>query len=163
MPVSDVKETKLPGVGVRHDFVTSEGERIGVLAHRTGRRELLIYDRVDPDACRHVVLLDSDDTHTLAEVLGVSRVSESLGSLAQDVEGLTIDWITVEEGAAIAGLSLRDAELRHRTGVSVVAVLRDGTTFPSPDPDFTLHPGDTAITVGTADGTREVLGLLHRS
>jgi TrkA domain protein len=161
--MSEVRETKLPGVGVRHDFVTAEGDRIGVLAHRTGRRELLIYDKADPDACSQVVHLDSQDTHTLAEVLGASRVSETLAGLQQQVEGLTIDWITVEEGAPVAGLSLRDAALRGRTGVSVVAVLRKGTTVPSPDPDFTLLPGDTAITVGTAEGTQHAFELLHRS
>lgn len=159
--MSEVRETKLPGVGVRHDFVTTEGERIGVLVHRTGRRELLLYDRDDPDACRYVLHLDSDDTRTLAEVLGASRVSEALTDLQQEVEGLTIDWITVEDGSAAAGQRLRDAALRARTGVSIVAVLRDGQTIPSPGPDFVLVGGDTAVTVGTAEGTQELVGLLH--
>ena len=66
----DVSETNLPGVGVRHDFTTATGQRLGVIAHRGGRRELLVYDTDDPDACRTVMQLDVDDARTLAEVLG---------------------------------------------------------------------------------------------
>ncbi|HUF33282.1 MAG TPA: cation:proton antiporter regulatory subunit [Acidimicrobiales bacterium] len=159
--MAEVRETKLPGVGVRHDFVTSEGERIGVLVHRTGRRELLVYDREDPDSCRQVVHLDGDDTRTLSEVLGSSPVSEALGELQQEVEGLTIDWITVEDASTAVGRTLRDAALRARTGVSIVAVLRKGETIPSPGPDFVLEGGDTAVTVGTAAGTQDLTNLLH--
>jgi K+/H+ antiporter YhaU regulatory subunit KhtT len=43
----EVYETRLPGVGVRHDFTTAEGERVAVLTHRGGRRELAVYERDD--------------------------------------------------------------------------------------------------------------------
>ena len=36
-----VSETKLPGVGVRHDFLTDTGRRVGVVAHRDGKRDLV--------------------------------------------------------------------------------------------------------------------------
>jgi TrkA domain protein len=159
--MAEVRETRLPGVGVRHDFQTAEGDRVGVLVHRTGRRELLIYDRDDPDACSQVLHLEPEESRTLAEVLGASRVSESLTGLQQEVEGLTIDWITVEAGSSVANRTIRDGQLRARTGASIVAVLREGTTFPSPDPDFTLVPGDTAVTVGPAAGT-QLLAALFR-
>ena len=55
--VSEVTETQLPGVGVRHEFVTAGGERVAVLSHRTGRREIAVYDRADPDACTTVLHL----------------------------------------------------------------------------------------------------------
>ncbi|MGH2685932.1 MAG: hypothetical protein ACRDJP_10755, partial [Actinomycetota bacterium] len=92
--MAQVTETQLPGVGVRHDFVTKDGNRIGVLWHRSGRRELLLYDRGDPDACRAVIVLDPDDTRTLAELLGSSQVTEALGAVQQQLHGLAIDWLT---------------------------------------------------------------------
>ena len=72
----DVTETDLPGVGVRHEFTTSSGERVGVVTHRTGRREVIVYNRSDPDACSAILHLDPDDTRTLAELLGTARVRE---------------------------------------------------------------------------------------
>ena len=114
--MSDIQETQLPGVGNRYDFVTSEGERIGVLVHRSGRRELLVYDRDDPDACRAVIRLDTDDTRTLAELLGASHVSERLAAM-QQIAGLAIDWVTIPPASSAVGRTLRDAALRTETGV----------------------------------------------
>lgn len=156
----DVQETQLPGVGIRYDFVTSDGQRVGVLVHRSGRRELLLYDRDDPDACRAVVRLDSDDTRTLAELLGASHVSEQLAAM-QQVEGLAIDWVTVPPTSKAVGRTLRDAALRTETGVSIVAVVRGNETVPAPGPDFTLEPGDTAVVVGTPEGIERLASLLH--
>jgi len=49
--MAEVRETKLPGVGVRFDFVAASGNPIGVLVHRSGRRDVLVYSRRDPSAC----------------------------------------------------------------------------------------------------------------
>jgi TrkA domain protein len=158
--MSDVQETQLPGVGIRYDFVTNDGERIGVLVHRSGRRELLLYDRDDPDACRAVIRLNSDDTRTLADLLGASHVSEQLAAM-QQIEGLAIDWVTIPPTSKAVGRTLRDAALRTETGVSIVAVVRGNETVPAPGPDFTLEPGDTAVVVGTPEGIERLASLLH--
>ena len=159
--MAEVAETPLPGVGVRYDFVTSDGDRIGVLVHRTGRRELLVYDSDDPDACGSVLHLDADDTHTLSELLGASQVSERLAELQQHIEGLTIDWLRVGASSACSGCTLREAALRSETGVSIVAVVRGDETIPAPGGDFQLQTGDTAVAVGTPEGIRELFLLLQ--
>ena len=161
--MAEVTETQLPGVGVRHDFLTKDGSRIGVLWHRTGRRELLLYDRHDPDACRAVIALDPEDTRTLAELLGSSQVSEALGAVQQQVHGLAIDWVTVHGPSPVAGAALGDTAIRTRTGASIVAVIRDGETVASPGPDFVLAEGDVAVAVGTPDGLEKLHTLLERA
>jgi K+/H+ antiporter YhaU regulatory subunit KhtT len=45
--MAEVTETPLPGVGVRHEFTTAAGERLAILSHRTGRRELALRVRLD--------------------------------------------------------------------------------------------------------------------
>ena len=160
--MGDITETQLPGVGVRYDFSTADGSRIGVLWHRSGRRELLLYDRRDPDACQAVINLDPDDTRTLAEMLGSSQVTEALGAVQQQVQGLAIDWVTVRRGSAVDGASLGDTAIRTRTGASIVAVIRDGATVPSPPPEFAFAAGDVAVAVGTPEGLEKLHGLLER-
>lgn len=159
--MTEIEEMRLPGVGIRHSFATKTGRRIGVLSHRSGYRELLIYDEDDPDSCRQTVRLDEDDSHTLAELLGAPHVREKVAQLQQSVEGLTIDWLPVRGASAGVGATIGDTELRQRTGVTIVAVVRGEETIPAPGPDFRLTSGDVAVVVGTAAGIHRAFDLLE--
>lgn len=156
----EIEETRLPGVGVRHEFVTSGGERLAVLTHRSGRREIAIYDRRDPDACTAVLHLSQDDTRSLAELLGGSQVSEVIGAVQQEVEGLAIDWVTLESESPFAGKTIAEGQFRTRTGASIVAVLRDGATIPAPGPEHAFVDGDVVVAVGTPEGLEQLRSLL---
>lgn len=158
--MSDVEETQLPGVGVRYDFKTAEGDRVGVLAHRTGRRELLLYDKRDPDSCRSVVILENEEARTLSELLGASHVTQQIAAM-QQLEGLAIDWLPMEAGSSWVGRTIRDGGIRTATGVSVVAVVRGDTTFPAPEPEFAFAAGDTLVVVGTSEGIIELSRMLR--
>ncbi len=156
----DIQETVLPGVGLCHDFATRGGRQLGVVSHHTGRRDLLLYDRADPDACQEVVSLTGEEADALAELLGAARIVERLDGLRQQVEGLAIDWLPIRAGSPYAGRTIADTQARSRTGVSIVAVLRDGTAVPAPAPDFRLREGDTLVVVGTTAGVRALAEIL---
>ena len=156
----EVSETPLPGIGVRHEFVTAGGERVAVVTHRTGRREVAIYDRADQDACTTVLHLSPDDTRTLAEVLGASPVSETVATVQQRLEGLAIDWVTVPAGSRFVGATIADGAFRTRTGASIVAVVRDGVTLAAPSPDHGFVAGDVVVAVGTPEGLAQLRDLL---
>jgi TrkA domain protein len=156
-----IEETKLPGVGVRYEFETEDGRRVGVIHHRTGRRELFVCPASDPDTTSMVLNLSEGEAHELVDVLGGSQVVESLAHVQQHIEGLAIDWLPVEEGSAYAGRSIGDARIRTRTGVSVVAVVRDEDPFPAPGPEFRIEGDDTLVVVGTPDGIEKVTEILR--
>jgi len=158
--VPKIQETSLPGVGMRHDFTAEDGSRIGVVHHRTGRRELFVCSSEDPDAVTVSLNLSDDDSHALSEALGGSTVIENLGSLQQQVEGLAIDWLSVDPGTPYAGKTIGDARIRTRTGVSVVAVIRDEQAFPAPGPEFMVDAEDTLVVVGTPEGIKAVDEIL---
>ncbi|MDP9408625.1 MAG: hypothetical protein M3P95_12395 [Actinomycetota bacterium] len=48
--MEQLEERSLPGIGLRHDFQTRTGRRVGVVAHRDDTRELVFYRPDDPDA-----------------------------------------------------------------------------------------------------------------
>ena len=156
----EIDETLLPGVGVRHEFTTSSGERVAVVTHRDGRREVAVAERRDPDASRTVLRLAADDARALAEVLGGNQVSETVLAVQQQVEGLAIEWISLPTSSPHAGRSIGDGEFRTRTGASIVALLRDGTTVPAPGPEVALQPDDVVVAVGTAEGLAQLRALL---
>ena len=156
----DVRETNLPGIGVRHDFTTADGTRIGVLVRRDGRREILVYDRKDPDACSERMQLSASDTQTLSELLGAGRVTEAVTAVRQQIEGLAIEWIDVGTTSPLIGHTIADGQLRTRTGASVVAVIRGDTTVPAPEPDFVFEPHDVVVAVGTDEGLATLRSIL---
>lgn len=150
--MAEVTETQLPGVGVRYEFTTSDGVRLGVLHHHGGRREIIVYDEDDPDRASSVVELNADDSRTVSELLGATQVTEAVQQMQQRIEGLALEWVEVPARSALVGHTIGDGELRTRTGASVVAVIRGETTEPAPGPDFVFEAGDVAVAVGTAEG-----------
>jgi TrkA domain protein len=159
--VSEIKEVKLPGVGVRYEFETEDGERVEVLLHRSGRREIYVSTSDDPDEFRRVLALGQSDARTLAELLGVGRVAEQLVELQQRIEGLVIDWLPVRDDSPLAGHTIGEARIRTRTGVSVVALVRKDEAVPAPGPESVMEADDYLVVVGTARGIERVVELLH--
>ncbi len=159
--MSEIDEVKLPGVGVRYEFKTAEGNRIGVISHRTGLREIYVSRRDDPDEFRRVLGLSPDDARTLSELLGATRVAQQLAELQQRIEGLVIDWLPIREDSVYVGRTIGDARLRTRTGVSVVAIVRGEQAVPAPGPEQPLESGDYLVVVGTARGVEQAVELLR--
>jgi len=155
--MAKIVQTPLPGVGVRYDFRTDEDQRVGVVHHHGGRRELFVCAAEDPDKVVAVLKLDEDEAHTLVDALGVAPVVESLAHLQQAIEGLAIDWITVEPTSALAGRTIGDVRLRTRTGVTIVAIVRGSEHIPAPGPDTALAAGDTLVVIGTSEGIEDML------
>ena len=56
----DVTEVLLPGVGLRYEFTNHQGDRLGVVARRTGDFEVVVYKAEDPDAARTVLREEGD-------------------------------------------------------------------------------------------------------
>lgn len=161
--MANVEQTRLPGVGVRHDFETRRGRRIGVINHRGGHRELIVYDPEDPDSVEATVRLEDDDAHTLAELLGASRVTETVDHIRQNIEGLAIDWLEINDSWWTCNHTIADTQLRRRTGVSIVAIIRGDETVPAPEPPAELRAGDTVVVVGTPEGIQRAISLLQHN
>ncbi len=159
--MADVRETKLPGVGVRHEFTTETGADVGVLVHHDGRREILVYDSDDPDRCSSIVSLSAADTRTIAELLGASRVTEAVAAVQQEIEGLAIEWIELATDSPATGATIGDGMYRTKTGSSIVAIIRDDQSIPAPGPEFALLAGDVIVAVGTAEGLASMRDLIR--
>jgi TrkA domain protein len=157
----DVRRVTLPGIGLLHSFTTSDGSEVAVVAHRTGTSDLVSRPAGghSRDEGGTTIRLEEDEARTLAELLGGTRIVESITEL-DELAGVPIDWITVEADDAIAGRTL--GELPEASGVAMVAVVRDDHAHPSPEPDFVITPGDTIVLVGPRPGIRSVFHAVQR-
>ncbi|MFE7761038.1 cation:proton antiporter regulatory subunit [Streptomyces sp. NPDC057438] len=152
----DVNEVLLPGVGLRYEFVNHEGDRIGVVAQRSGDFELVVYPCDDPDEAHSVLRLTSQEADTLAEILGAPRIAERFADLTREVPGLSAGQVEVRPGSPFADRALGETRARTRTGASIVAVVRGEDVIASPGPGQTLRAEDILVVIGTREGIADV-------
>ena len=148
----DVKEVLLPGVGLRFEFENRDGDRIGVIARRTGDFEIVVYPKYDPDQAQQVFRLTEDEAEALAQILGAPRIAERFADLTREVPGLRAGQVVIRPGGPFVDKPLGDTRARTRTGASIVAIVRDDEVIASPGPSETLRAGDVLVVIGTDDG-----------
>src|SRR5689334_8784760 len=110
----DVERVNLPGIGLRHSVTTARGRRLGVVSHHTGRRDLVVYDKADPDSTVVSVALSAEEANVVAELLGTARIVERLADLQRQVDGLITRQIAIPAGSRFDGRTLGDTKARTR-------------------------------------------------
>jgi TrkA domain protein len=156
----EVHRTDLPGIGFRAEIDSASGTKLGVLVHRSGRRDLLFYGPDDLDSPEISIELDEDEARTLAELLGGLHVSASAPK-AMQLPGLVIDWLPVPTGSPLAGQTLSESGVRTRSGASIVAVRGKQGTIIAPGAEDRLHAGDTVVIVCDEIGLARFSELLR--
>jgi TrkA domain protein len=156
----NVDVTALPGIGVRKDFEVRSGRRIGVVAHRDGDIDLIVSKLDDLDACAAQIPLTTDEAAVLANLLGAPQLVAKLNDDHRDLPGITTRQLPIGDNSPYDGRTLGETEMRTRTKVSIVAVMRAGQLHPSPGPDFTFTAGDLLVVVGTPEGLDAAVKIL---
>jgi TrkA domain protein len=148
MPV-DLRETRLPGIGVKYGFRTSDGGRLAIVLHNDGVREIYFFRHEGDDEPSAVIRLDDDEARQLGAVIGgayerpkiVEELELALGELA-------IEWVAVPEDSPLLGKTLAECGFRAKTGITVIAILRDPEPVAGAQPSDRIQRGDTLVTVG---------------
>ena len=161
MPV-DLRETRLPGVGVKYTLRLAQGGRLAVILHVDGQREIYYYARATDDEPSAVIELHDDEARQLGAVIGGAyerpRIVEELEMALGE---LHIEWIPVPDTSPAIGLTLAECGLRARTGVTVIAILREPESVSGAQPGDFIKEGDTLVAVGKAGQFGEFRRLLR--
>ncbi|AMM34179.1 cation:proton antiporter regulatory subunit [Sinomonas atrocyanea] len=157
----NVDETDLPGFGVRKDFMTQSGRRLGVVTHRDGGTELIVSAWDDPDTCQASIPLTADEATTLGNLLGGQRIVMQLTEEHREVPGISTRQFHVAAESPYRDLPMGKAAVRTRTNVSIVAIMREGEVLAAPGPDVVLRTGDLIVAVGTEEGLDRAAQILR--
>jgi TrkA domain protein len=158
----DVKEVLLPGVGLRYEFISHKGDRIGIIARRGGDFDVVLYGSDDPDQARPVFHLTDEEAETVAQILGAPRIAERFTELTREVPGLEAGQVHIEPGSPFVDCPLGDTHARTRTGASIVAIVRDEDVLASPGPAEMLRERDVLIVIGTEEGIAAVEQIVDK-
>jgi TrkA domain protein len=160
MPV-DLRETRLPGVGVKYTLRTAQGGKLAVILHVDGQREIYYYERVSDDEPTAVIELHDDEARQLGAVIGGAyerpRIVEELEMALGELQ---IEWIHVPDDSPAIGKTLAECGLRAKTGVTVIAILREPEPISGAQPGDVIQRGDTLVAVGKAGQFTEFRRLL---
>ena len=158
----DVKEVLLPSIGVRYEFTSHDGERIGIIARRSGDFDVVRYARDDPDQAQPIFHFTDEEADAVAQILGAPRIAERFTELTREVPGLEAGQVHIRPGSPFADRPLGDTRARTRTGASIVAIVRNDVVMASPGPAEILHANDVLVVVGTESGIAKVVQLVDK-
>jgi TrkA domain protein len=150
MPI-ELRETRLPGVGVKYGFRLDAGGRISLIQHNDGKRELYVFQRADNEEPSAVIALDDDEARQLGAVLGGAYERPKIvEDLEMALGELQIEWVPVPDTSPWIGKSLAEAQFRAQSGITIIAILREPEPVSGAQPGDVIQQGDTLVTVGKA-------------
>jgi TrkA domain protein len=150
MPI-DLRETRLPGIGVKYGFRLDSGGRISLILHNDGKRELYWFKRAHDDEPSAVITLDDDEARELGAVLGGAYERPKIvEDLEMALGELQIEWVPVPDSSPWIGKTLAEAQFRAKNGITIIAILREPEPVTGAQPHDVIQRGDTLVTVGKA-------------
>jgi TrkA domain protein len=155
----EVREVDLPGVGKKFALVTSDGERLTIIIHHTGPREIYNF-RAGEDFPFHALRLEDEEARKLSAILGGAYFTPAAGaSMDLVLEQLSIEWEKVDGSSKLAGKSIFELDIRKNTGASVLAILRNKEVVANPQPDERIRVADTLVIAGTTEQVNRFLAF----
>jgi len=143
-----ISEQDLPGIGRRYEIIAARGQRVVLIIHHSGRRDLYVMDRHREDpTC--VVELTDDQARRMGAILGGAFFKPAVVEEIERIVGeFVVDWVTLGEDAAAVGRSISDLQVRKNSGMTVIAIVRGKKSITAPDPTEVLAAGDRLVVVG---------------
>jgi TrkA domain protein len=158
--MSTISEVFLPGIGRKFQVETLAGDRLVIVIHDDGTRELYHFTRGKMDRAASVLRLSDGEARQIAGIVGgLTYAPRNLPMAEVILDDLVLEWFTIERGAACIGRTIRDLEVRTLTGASIVSIIEpDQTKRTNPGADTVLNEGATLI----AAGDRRTINALKR-
>jgi TrkA domain protein len=145
----ELRETRLPGVGVKYTLLTSHGGKLTVILHNEGQRELYWFRHTDDEEPEAVIQLEDDESRQLGAIIGGAYERPKIVEELEMAFGeLSIEWVAVPDASPAIGRTLAEAAFRQRAGITVIAILREPEPVVGAQPADVIQQGDTLVTVG---------------
>ena len=146
---SELRETRLPGIGVKYSIATAHGGRLAVILHNEGLREIYHYRHADDEEPTAVIRLEDDEARQIGAVIGGAY---DRPKIVEDLEmafgELAIEWVPVPDTSPAIGKTLAQCAFRQRTAITIIAILREPEPVAGAQPNDIVQKGDTLVTVG---------------
>jgi len=153
-----IRETDLPGIGKKYGVILKSGKELVIIIHNTGKREIYLMEDEEP---RCVIELTDEEAKELGFlVAGATYQPVATEKMEIVLQQVVMEWVKVQQNSNFVNKTIAELEIRRKTGVSIIAIEREGKVIPSPDPyKEQIRAGDTLIAVGTRQQMKAFLDL----
>lgn len=144
-----IKETELPGIGKKFQIETRSGDKMVIVVHDDGRREIYHFDSNDPEESISMVTLDDTEARRVAGILGgMAYEPKALESVEMALDDMVFEWYKVERDAQAIGKTIGDLDIRKKTGAAIIAIIKKDKKVLNPGPEEIITPGATIVVLG---------------
>ncbi|MEE4241578.1 MAG: cation:proton antiporter regulatory subunit [Desulfopila sp.] len=144
-----MKMCDLPGVGKKISMQTADDDKIVVIVHHSGKRDLYFFKESDEDEADYFISLTGEETRELgAQLLGATYQPVDDEKMRIFQNQLIMEWIKLTAESPVVGKQIAESRIRTLTGASIIAVMHGDEMTVSPDVDFVLRAGDTVMVAG---------------
>lgn len=122
-------------------------------------RQALLYLNIPATEIFHFT--DKVRQSLYAPLYQIHHEYQTISQLQKATHLLELSWVTLSENSPLIGRSIYELNIRSRTGVSVVGVIRDGAIVPNPDISYRFAVGDFVGVMGTMQQRDAFQKLTH--
>lgn len=147
-----IRMADLPGIGKKLSFITAQDNMVVLIIHHSGKRELYFFEDSEADEADFSINLTADETREMgAQLLGATYQPIDIDTMKTFKKQLVMEWVELQPESPITGKTIGEAQIRTRTGASIVAIVRGEDVIVSPGIDEILKPGDTLMGAGKSE------------
>jgi TrkA domain protein len=159
-----IREIELPGIGQKFEIITRHDEKMVIVIHDDGRREVYHFDTDHEDTVSSVTLNDQEARQFAAIVGGMVYKPQALETTEMTLGDLVIEWFNVEPGAPIHNQTIGSIDIRSNYNVTIIAIAKKASNkFNNPGPESLIQSGDRIVISGERKDVKKVVKELLTS
>lgn len=154
-----IREIELPGIGKKFEIETRDKDKVVIVIHDDGRREVYHFDKDDHEEyVTNFILTDSEARQVAAILGGMIYKPKTLETIQVAFDELVIEWFKVEANAKAVNQSIGDLNIRHKYGVTIIAIVKKNhKKLLNPGPNVVIEEGDILVISGERNPLKKLV------